>query len=85
MTDGFCKYIDLESGKLKGHLQINLPLPLIWDVTVQKDLYIKRNLYETLIVLDTILTNHGFEMLSKEYKAINVTNFLEHLKKKKPL
>lgn len=76
MTDGYYKVFDLDSGALKGNVRISLPLPMVWDLSMEKDLYIRRNVYETLIVLDSILTNHGFEMLSKEYKSINVTKFL---------
>ena len=53
------------AGALKGSLKLNLPLPIIWDIEIEKDLYIRKNVYETLIILDNILSNHGFEMLSK--------------------
>lgn len=45
MTDGCCKYFDISNGEIKGNLKIALPLPIIWDVTVEKDLYIKKNVY----------------------------------------
>ena len=60
MTDGRCKYFDLENGSLKGNLKVNLPLPILWEIDVEKDSFIKKNLYETLIILDNILSNHGF-------------------------
>lgn len=60
LIDGHCKYFDLENGNLKGNMKVNLPLPIIWEINVEKDSYIKKNLYETLIVLDNILSNHGF-------------------------
>lgn len=65
MTDGYCKYFDLENGIIAGNLKVSLPLPILWEIDLEKDHYIKKNLYETLVVLDSILTNHGFEMLSK--------------------
>ena len=60
MTDGCCKYFDLSTGNIKGDIKLNLPLPIRWDVQIEKDLYIKKNIYETLIVLDSVISNHGF-------------------------
>ena len=34
-------------------------------------------------MLDHILKYHGYEMLTKEYKLINITNFMEMIKNRK--
>ena len=42
---------------------------------------IKKDIYETLKMIDGILRNHGYEMLAKEYRKINVTPFMDLMKK----
>jgi hypothetical protein len=52
MPDGSCKYLDVEKGSINGNIKLTMPLPIQWDIKVEKDYFIRRNVYETLLVLD---------------------------------
>jgi hypothetical protein len=57
-------------------MNINHPLPILWKIKVEKNNYVKKNAYETLVILDNILKNQGYEMLNKEYNSINISGFM---------
>jgi len=51
-------------------------LPIKWDLNVSHFASLKKNIYETLKILDTILRNNGYELLAREYKQINISQFI---------
>lgn len=72
----YIKLITISNGDIKASLNINETLPIKWNLTISHFTSLKKNIYETLKILDTILKNNGYELLAKEYKKINITKFI---------
>lgn len=47
---------------------------------LDKHCLLKKDVYDILKTIDNILKYHGYEMLAREYKLINITNFMEMIK-----
>ncbi len=78
--DDYSKVINIESGEIEASLNINHPLPIKWNFKINHHNQLKKNVCDVLKIIDNILKNYGYEMLAKEYKLINLTNFMDKLK-----
>jgi len=61
----YIKLININNGDIKASLNINETLPIKWNLTINNFTSLKKNIYETLKILDTILRNNGYELLAK--------------------
>lgn len=61
----YTKLVNLNNGEIQASLNINETLPIKWDLTIDHFNSLKKHIYETLNILDTILRNNGYELLAK--------------------
>jgi hypothetical protein len=74
------KLVEGQSGNTAASLNIHHPLPVKWQVQPDCRGQLKRRVYEILKILDSILKNNGYEMLAREYRLINISQFMGQIK-----
>jgi hypothetical protein len=80
LCQDYSKVVNTNLGDIEASLNISKALPLKWTRLRDSHSELKKEVYETLKILDAILRNNGYEMLAKEYRLINVTPFMEMMK-----
>ncbi|EAR87863.2 WD domain, G-beta repeat protein (macronuclear) [Tetrahymena thermophila SB210] len=77
--DCFIKVWNKDTGDLKASLNINHPLPLMWNI--EKDIIQdgKKKIVFALKILDVIYKKYGKELSFQEQRKVKVTDFLANI------
>ncbi|KAL4499692.1 hypothetical protein ABPG72_017232 [Tetrahymena utriculariae] len=77
--DCFIKVWNKDTGDLKASLNINHPLPLIWNIEKNILQDGKKKIVFALKILDVIYKKYGKELSFQEQRKVKVTDFLAHV------
>lgn len=81
--DCFIKIWSLKGEKLAA-MNINHPLPIIWDIKLDKIKRTRKNILFALKIVELIFRRYKRAILLSEEKNLNVNNFLSFLSNKAP-